>query len=86
MAFIVISWLIALPEYCLAVPANRIGHVSTGGAFTASQLKIIQEAIALITFVGFSLTILKEAPRWQDYVGMLLILAGLTVALWPRTT
>lgn len=85
VVFILISWLIALPEYCLAVPANRLGHVSTGGAFTAAQLKLIQEAIALLTFVGFSLTVLKESPRWQDYAGMLMILGGLAVALWPRT-
>jgi uncharacterized protein (DUF486 family) len=82
--FILISWLIALPEYCLAVPANRLGHVSTGGTFTAPQLKIIQEGIALLIFVGFSLAVLKESPRWQDYLAMTLILGGLVVALWPR--
>lgn len=85
IGFILISWLIALPEYCLAVPANRLGHISTGGTFTAPQLKIMQEAIALLIFVGFSLLVLKESPRWQDYVGMALIVCGLTVALWPRT-
>jgi len=84
IAFIIISWLIALPEYCLAVPANRLGHVSLGGAFTAPQLKMIQEAISLSTFILFSLLILKETPRWQDYVGMVLIMAGLAVALSGR--
>ena len=84
IGFIAISWLIALPEYCLAVPANRIGHVSLGGAFTAPQLKLIQETIALLVFLVFSLVVLKEAPRWQDYVGMLLIIAGLGVALSGR--
>jgi uncharacterized protein (DUF486 family) len=84
LAFIAISWLIALPEYCLAVPANRIGHVSLGGPFTAPQLKLIQEAIALVVFIAFSLTWLKEAPRWQDYAGIVLILAGLGVALSGR--
>lgn len=84
IGFIVISWLIALPEYCLAVPANRLGHVGLGGPFTAPQLKLIQEAIALLVFVVFSLVVLKEAPRWQDYVGMLLIMAGLGVALSGR--
>lgn len=84
IGFIAISWLIALPEYCLAVPANRLGHVSLGGPFTAPQLKLIQETIALMVFLVFSLVVLKEAPRWQDYVGMLLILAGLGVALSGR--
>ncbi len=85
IAFIGISWLIALPEYCLAVPANRIGHVSLGGAFSAPQLKLMQEAIALLVFLVFSLVVLKESPRWQDYVGMVLIMAGLGVALSGRT-
>jgi uncharacterized protein len=84
IGFILISWLIALPEYCLAVPANRMGHISLGGPFTAPQLKIIQEGIALLVFLVFSLVVLKEAPRWQDYVGMLLIIAGLGVALSGR--
>ncbi len=35
IGIIAISWLLALPEYCLAVPANRLGHVSLGGPFTA---------------------------------------------------
>jgi uncharacterized protein len=85
IAFIGISWLIALPEYCLAVPANRIGHVSLGGAFTAPQLKLVQEGLSLLVFLVFSLVVLKESPRWQDYVGMLLIMAGLGVALSGRT-
>lgn len=84
VAFIGISWLIALPEYSLAVPANRFGHVSLGGAFSAPQLKLIQEAIALVVFIGFSLVYLKEAPRWQEYAGIVLIIAGLGVALSGR--
>jgi uncharacterized protein len=84
IGFIVISWLIALPEYCLAVPANRLGHVSLGGAFTAPQLKIIQEAISLSVFVVFSILVLKESPRWQEYAGMVLIMAGLALALSGR--
>jgi uncharacterized protein len=85
LGFILISWLIALPEYSLAVPANRMGHVSLGGSFSTPQLKIIQEAIALIVFSLFSLVVLKESPRWQEYVGMALIMTGLCVALSGRT-
>jgi uncharacterized protein len=81
---IALSWLIALPEYCLAVPANRLGHIGQGGPYTAAQLKILQEGIALTVFIAFSILVLRETPRWQDGAGMLLILAGLAVALWPR--
>ncbi len=85
LGLIAISWLIALPEYCLAVPANRLGHTSLGGPFSAPQLKVIQEALALLVFLGFSLLVLKETPRWQEYVGMVLIMVGLGVAVSGRS-
>ena len=85
-SLILISWLIALPEYCLAVPANRIGHIGHGGSFTATQLKVLQEGITLVTFVIVSLVMLRQAPRWTDAAGMLLILAGLVVALSGRAS
>src|SRR5262245_11691386 len=47
---ILVSWLLAFFEYCLQVPANRIGY----GQFTAAQLKIIQEVITLFVFVAFA--------------------------------
>jgi uncharacterized protein (DUF486 family) len=82
---ILISWLLALPEYCLAVPANRFGSLKYGGAFTTPQLKIIQEGITLTVFVAFSMLVLRETPRWQEAVGMLLIFAGVAVALSGRS-
>jgi uncharacterized protein (DUF486 family) len=78
------SWLIALPEYCLAVKANRLGHVDFGGRFTTPQLKILQEGISIAVFLGFSLWFLKEIPRWQDLAAFGLIFAGLALALMPR--
>ncbi len=66
---IVASWLIAFFEYCFQVPANRIGH----GAFSAAQLKTIQEVITLVVFSVFSVVYLKEALRWNHVVGFLLI-------------
>ena len=54
---ILISWGIALIEYCLAVPANRIGYA---GGWSAGQLKIAQEAIALTIFGVFMVTVLGE--------------------------
>ncbi len=82
--YILMSWLIALPEYALAVPANRLGHVSNGGPFTAPQLKMLQEGIALLVFIAFSIVILKETPRWTDYLGGALILVGLAVSLFGK--
>ncbi len=81
---ILISWLIAFPEYLLQVPANRIGHISQGGPFTAAQLKIIQEAITLSVFIVFSVLVLKEKPRWNEGVAMALIFAGVLVAMIGR--
>lgn len=76
-----ISWLIALPEYCLQVPANRIGHVSGGGPFSAPQLKVVQEAITLAVFGVFSVLVLKERLRAQDMVAFGLILAAVVVSM-----
>jgi len=67
---ILISWLIALFEYCFQVPANRYGH----GMFTAAQLKTIQEIITLIVFSIFSILYLKEEFRWNYLIGFVFII------------
>jgi len=69
---ILISWSIALFEYCLAVPANRIGH----HVYTVAQLKTIQEVVTLVVFVGFSVLYLKESFSLNHAVGFGLICAG----------
>jgi len=61
---ILASWAIAFLEYCLAVPANRIGHQ----VYSAAQLKTMQEVITLIVFAVFSVTYLGEALRWNHIV------------------
>ncbi|RYZ63236.1 MAG: hypothetical protein EOP09_17985, partial [Proteobacteria bacterium] len=61
---ILVSWGIALLEYCLAVPANRMGY----GTFTGFQLKIIQEVITLSVFLVFAVTVLKEKLAWNYLV------------------
>ncbi len=81
---IAISWLLALPEYMLQVPANRLGHTNYGGPFAAPQLKIIQEAVTLVVFTGITIFILKEKLRWTDGVAMMLILAAVCVSVWGR--
>lgn len=78
---ILISWLIALPEYALQVPANRLGHISHGGPFSAAQLKIIQEAITLVVFGIFSVLVLKEKPRVNELIAFGLIMAAVVVAM-----
>jgi uncharacterized protein (DUF486 family) len=66
------SWLIALPEYMLAVPANRLGHQ----VYSTAQLKTGQEAITLIVFTLFSYFYLGEALKWTTFLGFALIVAG----------
>ena len=61
-AVVLISWGIAFAEYCLAVPANRIGYAS---GWSAGQLKVVQEAIALVVFGGFMVLVLKEPLHWR---------------------
>ena len=62
---IIASWGIAFFEYCLQVPANRIGHET----FSAAQLKTMQEAITLVVFCAFSVLYLKEELKWNYIVG-----------------
>lgn len=67
---ILVSWGIALFEYCFQVPANRIGHEY----FTAAQLKTMQEVITLVVFSIFSIFYLKEDFQWNYLVGFGLII------------
>ena len=73
---ILVSWLIALIEYCFAVPANRFGY----GQFSGFQLKIIQEAVTLIVFVAFAISFLKEKLAWNYVVSFLLLMAAVFFA------
>lgn len=72
VAVIVVSWAIALVEYCFAVPANRFGH----GTYSAAELKTIQEVITLAVFAVFSVVWLGESLRWNHAVGFLLLVAA----------
>ncbi len=69
---ILASWGIAFVEYCLAVPANRIGSA----VYSTAQLKTMQEIITLIVFAGFSVFFLKETLGWNHLVGFSLIALG----------
>ena len=73
-AVVLLSWGVALFEYCFQVPANRIGHEQ---GLSGSQLKIMQEAITLVVFVAFSVVFLPEEKlRWNHGVGFALLLAA----------
>lgn len=69
---ILVSWLIALPEYALQVPANRMGY----GQFNAAELKTIQEVITLTVFAFFSVFYLGEKLKWNHLAGFALIIAA----------
>lgn len=69
---ILVSWGIALFEYVLQVPANRIGH----GYFSAAELKTIQEVITLMVFALFSVFFLKEPLSWNHALGFAFIALG----------
>jgi uncharacterized protein len=74
---ILISWGIALFEYILQVPANRIGYKEHGGPFSLVQLKVIQEVITLVVFVLFSVAFFKnETFRWNHLVGFVLLVGA----------
>lgn len=69
---ILISWGIAFFEYCLVIPANRIGYET----FNAAELKTIQEAVTFCVFMAFSVLFLKEELRWNYFVGFAFIVLG----------
>lgn len=78
IGIILVSWGIALFEYCFQVPANRIGSSAHGGPFSIWELKAIQEVITLIVFTIFALVFFKtDTFKWNHAIGFVfLILAS----------
>jgi len=75
ISVILISWGIALFEYILQVPANRLGFKENGGPFSLVQLKVIQEVITLSVFVIFSLVFFKtETFRFNHFIAFVLLI------------
>ncbi len=72
---ILVSWLIALPEYIFQVPANRIGYSN----FNAVELKTIQEVITLTVFAFFSVFYLGEKLKWNHVAGFALIIVAVSL-------
>lgn len=77
VAIVLITWGIALFEYCFQVPANRIGSAQYGGPFSLWELKVIQEVITLVVFTIFTVVFMKsETLRWNHLAGFVcLVLA-----------
>lgn len=75
VAIILISWGLAFFEYMLQVPANRIGYKANGGPYSLVQLKVLQEVITLVIFVGFSVLFFKnESIRTNHIIGFVLLI------------
>lgn len=74
---ILLSWVIALAEYCFQVPANRFGFHENGGPFTLMQLKVIQEAVTLIVFTVFTVVFFRgESLHWNHFAAFLLLIGA----------
>ena len=72
---ILLSWGIALFEYCFMVPANRYGFHENGGAFSLLQLKVIQEVISLMIFTVFTILFFRgEALHWNHFLAFCLLI------------
>lgn len=78
---IVVAWGIAFIEYCLAVPANRIGSA----VYSTAELKTMQEVITLCVFILFSWLFLRESLGWNHFLGFALIAAGAAVVFLGKT-
>lgn len=77
---ILVSWMIALFEYMLMVPANRFGKTD---GFNLFQLKMIQEAITLVVFCGFAVWVMKEPFHWR-YVASFVLLMGAVFLMFSK--
>ena len=80
---ILLSWGVALLEYFVMIPANRIGSQITGGPFSLMELKIIQECVSLTVFTVIVATIFKGEPiRWNHIVSFGCIVLAVVFAFW----
>ena len=77
---ILVSWGIAFFEYCLQVPANRLGH----SVYNLAELKTIQEAITLVVFLVFSVTFMKEEIKWNYIAGFAMMVGAVFLIFYKR--
>ena len=82
---ILVSWGLAFFEYCLQVPANRIGYQLNGGPFSLMELKIIQEIITLVVFTAFSLLVFKnESLKWNHLAAFACLIAAVYFVFYKK--
>lgn len=79
---VLLSWGLALAEYSLQVPANRIGFEDNGGVFTLAQLKIIQEVITLVVFVVYSMLAFNLHIQWNHIAAFACLIMAVVFVFW----
>ncbi len=83
-AVILASWGVALFEYFLMIPANRIGFVDNGGPFTLFQLKVIQEVLSLTVFSVVALFLFQgQRFQWNHLAAFLCLVAAVVFVFLP---
>ncbi len=83
-AVILLSWGIALLEYCFMVPANRVGFTGNGGPFSLMQLKVLQEVITLTVFTVIAMVCFQgEHLRWNHLAAFLCLVAAVWFVFLP---
>lgn len=81
---ILLSWGLALAEYCFMIPANRIGFRENGGPFSLFQLKVIQEVISLVIFTIIAVLCFQgEKLHWNHIASYLCLIAAVCFAFLP---
>lgn len=68
LTIILLSWFIALFEYSLQVPANRMGFRANGGPFSLVELKVIQEVVSILVFTAFTLIVFRDEQIRTNHI------------------
>lgn len=83
---ILVSWGVALLEYCFMVPANRIGFQENGGPFSLFQLKILQEVITLTVFTIVAMVLFSgEKLHWNNLAAFACLIAAVCFTFLPQS-
>jgi uncharacterized protein len=77
---ILLSWGIAFFEYVFMVPANRWGSAH----YSTAELKIIQEVITILVFIGFAALYLRERLLWNHIAAFACVMAAVVFTFWPK--
>ena len=85
LVVILVSWGIALFEYCFQVPANRLGFRENGGPFSLFQLKILQEVITLTVFTVMAMFMFQgEKLQWNHLAAFLCLIGAVCFTFLPK--